>query len=87
MDKKKVTVIGDMDPVQLVESLRKRFDTDIEYLGPKEPKTEKPKPDANIDSPNNPYPEHVAYHCYGYPPYPPPPYYYPPSAPPSYYYS
>ncbi|KAI3419597.1 HMA domain-containing protein [Psidium guajava] len=77
LDNKKVTVIGDMDPVYLAENLRKRFDTAIEYVGPKETptrpeaRTEQANPDTNVNIPTNPYPENVAppYHPHPYPPY------------------
>ncbi|XP_030533039.1 heavy metal-associated isoprenylated plant protein 39-like [Rhodamnia argentea] len=86
LDNKKVTVIGDVDPVQLVENLRKRFDVDIDSLGPKEsptpqgPTTVGPSNDNSVISPTDyylgeAYPDH---------PYPYPPYYNPPY--PSFYY-
>ncbi|KAL3755708.1 hypothetical protein ACJRO7_002716 [Eucalyptus globulus] len=85
MDTKKVTVIGNMDPVQLAEHLRKRFGTVIEYVGPKEtpkPTTEEPNTDTNVNSPDSLCSDHVAYpynQPYPYPyPYPSPSSYYPP---------
>ncbi|XP_073127576.1 heavy metal-associated isoprenylated plant protein 39-like [Henckelia pumila] len=55
MKEKKLTVVGDVDPIQLVSKLRKLWSTDILTVGPaKEPekkKEEEKKDDAKKDAP------------------------------------
>ncbi|KAF8044070.1 hypothetical protein BT93_A2139 [Corymbia citriodora subsp. variegata] len=79
MDNRKVTVIGSMDPVQLAEHLRKRFDTVIEYVGPKEtPTTQVTGTGESNDNTPNPDSEGKTYVYYPYYPTYPPPYCHPP---------
>ncbi|XP_077247439.1 heavy metal-associated isoprenylated plant protein 39-like isoform X1 [Tasmannia lanceolata] len=50
MKEKKLTVIGDADPVYVVNKLRKAFRTEILTIGPaKEPEKKKPQPNVKKD--------------------------------------
>ncbi|KAL0297590.1 UNVERIFIED_CONTAM: Heavy metal-associated isoprenylated plant protein 39 [Sesamum radiatum] len=55
MDKKekKLTVVGDVDPVQVVGKLKKRWHTEIVTVGPaKEPEKKQPEPPKKDDNAN-----------------------------------
>ncbi|KAL0290729.1 UNVERIFIED_CONTAM: Heavy metal-associated isoprenylated plant protein 39 [Sesamum calycinum] len=53
MKEKKLTVVGEMDPVQVVVKLRKRWHTDILTVGPaKEPEKKQPEPPKKDDNAN-----------------------------------
>ncbi|KAL0327754.1 UNVERIFIED_CONTAM: Heavy metal-associated isoprenylated plant protein 39 [Sesamum angustifolium] len=53
MKEKKLTVVGEMDPVQVVVKLRKRWHTDIVTVGPaKEPEKKQPEPPKKDDNAN-----------------------------------
>lgn len=52
LDDKKLTVIGDVDPVWVVEKLRKKCDTEIISIGPaKEPEKKKKKEEEKKENP------------------------------------
>ncbi|KAK9103728.1 hypothetical protein Sjap_020982 [Stephania japonica] len=63
MKDKKLTVIGDVDPVDVVSKLRKRWFTEILTVGPaKEPEKKKDEPKKDDDNKKDPF-----YYYYYYP--------------------